>query len=252
VETARIADGPPREKPQQIADEVRGLIAGGELSRGELLGSEPDLVERFGVSRPSLREALRILEAEGLIAVVRGVHGGIYIREPDESLTARTAALFLQANSVPLADVYQARCAIEPAAVRMLAESRKRRTATDELSAMVDAQELLVDDVRAFTIANLAFHEHLVELSGNQTLSLLANAINQILVRALTVDGLHTTGSVGGRRRNLRSMRRLLELVDDGDASDAEEHWRTHMAVIGKIMLGEKAADIVDFTQHYE
>jgi DNA-binding FadR family transcriptional regulator len=250
--TARIADGPPREKPQQIADEVRGLIAAGELSRGELLGSEPDLVERFGVSRPSLREALRILEAEGLIAVVRGVRGGIFIREPDESLTARTAALFLQANSVPLADVYRARCVLEPAAVRILTASRKRRAATDELRSMLDAQAKLVDDVRAFTIANLAFHEHIVELSGNQTLSLLANAINEILVRALTVGGLHTTGSSSARRRNLRSMRRLVELIDAGDEAEAEGHWRTHMAVIGKIMLGDKASDIVDFTQHYE
>jgi len=53
-----------REKPQQIADELRALIVGGEFDEGELLGREPELVERFGVSRPSLREALRILETE--------------------------------------------------------------------------------------------------------------------------------------------------------------------------------------------
>ena len=54
-----------REKPQQIADEIRRLIIQGDLVEGELLGHEPELIERFGVSRPSLREALRILEAEG-------------------------------------------------------------------------------------------------------------------------------------------------------------------------------------------
>jgi len=64
-----------REKPQKIADELRSLIVSGELSEGDSLGHEPDLVERFGVSRPSLREALRILEAEGLVTVVRGVRG---------------------------------------------------------------------------------------------------------------------------------------------------------------------------------
>ena len=57
----------PREKPQQIADELRALIVAGELVEGDSLGHEPELVERFGVSRPSLREALRILEAEGLM-----------------------------------------------------------------------------------------------------------------------------------------------------------------------------------------
>jgi DNA-binding transcriptional MocR family regulator len=72
-----------REKPQQIADELRRLIVSGQLSEGDSLGREPELVERFGVSRPSLREALRILEAEGLISVVRGMLGGVVVHAPD-------------------------------------------------------------------------------------------------------------------------------------------------------------------------
>ena len=111
-----------REKPQQIADEIRAAIVAGDLSEGDSLGHEPDLVQRFGVSRPSLREALRILEAEGLITVVRGVFGGVIVHEPDERLTARTAALVLQARNVPVADVHAARSIIEPAAARLVAE----------------------------------------------------------------------------------------------------------------------------------
>jgi len=70
-----------REKPELIADELRSLIVSGKVAEGDSLGREPDLVERFGVSRPSLREALRILEAEGLITVVRGVLGGVVVRD---------------------------------------------------------------------------------------------------------------------------------------------------------------------------
>ena len=116
-----------REKPEQIADELRALIVSGELADGESLGREPDLVERFGVSRPSLREALRILEAEGLITVVRGVLGGVIVNQPNERMTARTAALVLQSRNVTLGDVHQARSVIEPAAVGILAASSPRR-----------------------------------------------------------------------------------------------------------------------------
>ena len=113
-----------REKPQQIADELRQLILSDKLSEGASLGHEPDLVKRFGVSRPSLREALRILEAEGLISVVRGMLGGVIVHKPDQRMTARMAALVLQARNVSLADVFEARSLLEPAAVRLIASSR--------------------------------------------------------------------------------------------------------------------------------
>src|SRR6478736_4453877 len=175
----RVADrkrqkSPPREKPQQIADELRALIVGGELSEGDSLGHEPDLVERFGVSRPSLREALRILEAEGLITVVRGVLGGVVVHEPDERMTARAAALVLQSRNVPLADVYDARSLIEPTAARVVATSRGRRSAAATLRGLIDEQERVIDDPEAFGVANARFHEQLVSLAGNQTLLIVA------------------------------------------------------------------------------
>ena len=133
--------GPIREKPQLIADELRALIVAGDLSEGESLGHEPDLIERFGVSRPSLREALRILEAEGLISVVRGASGGVVVHEPNERMTARTAALVLQARNVSLADVHQARSLLEPAAAATIARSGRRRSAGNQLALLIDEQE---------------------------------------------------------------------------------------------------------------
>ena len=129
-----------REKPEVIADELRSMIVSGKLSDGASLGRESDLVDRFGVSRPSLREALRILEAEGLVRVVRGVRGGVVVRQPDERITARNAALVLQFRNVTLADVHEARSIIEPAAARMLATARDRRAAAAELRQLIDAR----------------------------------------------------------------------------------------------------------------
>jgi GntR family transcriptional regulator, transcriptional repressor for pyruvate dehydrogenase complex len=239
---------PLREKPQLVADELRRLIVSGQLSEGESLGREPELIERFGVSRPSLREALRILEAEGLITVVRGVYGGVVVHEPDHRMTARTASLVLRARNVSLADVFDARAELEPLAAKSIATKRNRRAAVAELSHLIEKEEASIDDPGGFGLANAEFHERLVALAGNQTLAIVAEMLNEIVVRAVAAvsKGDDAMGSVSSRRRGLRSQRRLLELIAGGDASSAEEHWRAHMAVVGRVMLGQQASTVVD------
>jgi GntR family transcriptional regulator, transcriptional repressor for pyruvate dehydrogenase complex len=243
--------GKPREKPQQIADELRRLIILGELDEGDSLGHEPELIERFGVSRPSLREALRILEAEGLISVIRGVQGGVVVHRPDKRLTARTAAIVLQSRNVPLADVFEARTILEPAAARLVASGRNRKTHARTLRALIEEEEAAIGDPEAFGQANARFHEELVEMTGNQTLTIVAEMLNEVVARAVTIvsqsDG---NGSSATRRRGVRSQQRLVELIEAGEADAAESHWRTHMGVVGRVMLGQKARTVVDLLDH--
>ena len=243
----------PREKPQLIADELRALIVSGELSEGEWLGKEPELVKRFAVSRPSLREALRILETEGLITVVRGLRGGVVVHQPDERMTARTAALVLRARNVSLADVFQARALLEPVAAREIAAKRSRKAIVAELGALIDEQEEAIEDPEAFGVANAKFHERLVSLAGNQTFSIMAEMLNEIVARAVTAvsSADDVAGSLTTRKRGIRSQRRLLELLETGDAAAAETHWREHMAVVGRIMLGQEASTVVDLLDQY-
>ena len=253
VQSSRTLRGRLREKPQQIADELRRLIVSGELSEGDSLGHEPDLVERFGVSRPSLREALRILEAEGLITVVRGMLGGIIVHEPDGRMTARTAALVLQARNVSLADVYEARTLLEPIAVRVIASQRSRGAAVKELRQLVKQEVRVILDPDAFGPANARFHERLVALAGNQTLSIVAEMLNEVVTRAVTA--ISKTGpapdSAATRRRGIRSQERLVELIEAGKAAEAEAHWREHMTVVGKFLVKQGAKTVIDLMHHH-
>ncbi len=253
-----MADGrrdpaPPREKPQQIADELRDAIVSGGLSEGDSLGREQELIERFGVSRPSLREALRILEAEGLISVIRGVYGGVVVHEPDQRLTARTASLVLRARNVSLSDVFEARALLEPLAARAVASRRNRRGAVAELGRLIVKEEEAIEDPDRFGPANGTFHERLVALGGNQTLTIVAEMLEEIVVRAVTEVSRSedVVGSLSTRRRGLRSQRRLLELIEAGDASGAEDHWRAHMAVVGQVMRGQRASTVVELLHTY-
>jgi DNA-binding FadR family transcriptional regulator len=243
----------PREKPQQIADELRRLIVAGDLDEGDSLGHEPDLIERFGVSRPSLREALRILEAEGLITVVRGVQGGVVVHRPDQRLTARTAALVLQSRNVSLADVFQARTIIEPAAVRLVAAGRNRRSCARRLRSLIADEESAIDDPEAFGQANALFHSELVAMAGNQTLTILAEMLNEVVERAVTIvsrtDGKRD--SVATRKRGVRSQSRLADLIEAGDVDGSEVHWRTHMGIVGRVMLGQRAKTVIDLLDHF-
>jgi DNA-binding FadR family transcriptional regulator len=243
-----------REKPQQIADELRTLIVSGELSDGESLGREPDLVERFGVSRPSLREALRILETEGLIRVVRGLHGGVVVQSPDHRMTARTAALVLQSRNVSLADVFEARGMLEPLAAKTVASSRRRKAAANELMLLIDEERAALEDPEAFGHANARFHERLVALTGNQTLSILTEMLDEIVVRAVTAvsRGEDNVGSIATRRRGIRSQEHLVELIRSGQAQEAEDHWRSHMSIVGRVMLGQGSKTVIDLLHHQD
>lgn len=249
---ARPDDRPVREKPEQIADEVRSMIVGGELTEGDTLGQEPELIERFGVSRPSLREALRILEAEGLISVIRGAGGGVVVHEPDERITARTAALVLRARNVPLADVHEARRSLELTAVRAIASSTRRKSSAKELLGLVEEQERCIDDPGEFSAVNARFHERLVALAGNQTMSIVAEMLNEVVARAVTtVSQVPGEDALATRRRGIRSQHRLVELLAEGDQSAAEGHWHTHLTVVGKVLLGQQATTTVDLLDHY-
>jgi DNA-binding FadR family transcriptional regulator len=247
------ADRPPAvatvEKPEQIAAELRSRIVNGELVDGEALGREPDLIARFGVSRPSLREALRILETEGLIEVVRGVRGGVFVRSPDARMTARTAAMLLRARNVSLADVFEARYLLEPPAARAIASRiRGRRAAIDQLTSLIAREHEALDDHEAFGLANHAFHEAMVSLAGNQTLSMLAGTLDTVLASALIaisrVDKDLTSRAT--RQRDLRSQQKLVDLLAAGDADGAEKHWRAHMAYLSRNMARAASTTLVD------
>ena len=91
-----------------VASQLRRRIVRGELAEGAALPPESTLMEQFGVSRPTLREAFRVLESESLISVRRGAHGGARVHVPNGDVAARYAALVLEHRGTTLADLFTA------------------------------------------------------------------------------------------------------------------------------------------------
>src|SRR3954454_4025076 len=107
-----------------VAQQLRRQIIRGDLPEVASLPSGAVLMKRFGVSRPTLREAFRVLESEGLIRVRRGAHGGARVQVPSGEAAARYAGLVLEFRGATLQDVYEARGVLEPPCARRLASRR--------------------------------------------------------------------------------------------------------------------------------
>lgn len=171
----------------QIADQLRAAIASGSLKPGDRLPSEVQLAEKYGVSRGTVREAVRLLVAEHLVASTRGASGGTFIQLPEADVVAEQVghliALWLRAGDVSLAEVSHARAVLERECVRLAALHR-----TEELLAAIrwpveesrnpdlDLDEWLATDVE--------FHTAISKAAANRILELAMTAVH--LVRPLT------------------------------------------------------------------
>jgi GntR family transcriptional repressor for pyruvate dehydrogenase complex len=229
VTQVKEASVPPMRYPkasQIVAEKLRERIVRGTLKEGDVLPPEHELIAEFQVSRPTLREAIRILETEGLLTTSRGGKRGALVHYPGIEQVARTAALMLHVRGARISDVFQVFRMIEPAAARALAE----RAPLPDLSSLdrcVDAMEAAVGSPRETAQLLQRFSELLLELSGNPVLGFMGQALASIVERQLESIPL-TTGqlprsvasNMGSAARGLREVLTLIR-KGDGDAAEA-------------------------------
>ena len=212
---------------------------------GSRLPPEAELQQQFGVSRPTLREAFRILEAESLLSVRRGARGGAQIVTPDRSVAARHVGSLLQVTGATIGEVYEARMAIEPTAARMLA-LRGGPDAVRALREHLALMRILLasgPSPEDWTRASARFHDLIVELCGNKALAVAAGVLREIAATHVAL-ALPRTDTEATMARAVRSYSRLVDHVEAADAYGAERHWRTHMQVAGGMLFGTETLDL--------
>jgi DNA-binding FadR family transcriptional regulator len=216
-----------------VADELRRRIVTGSLQAGDQLPPEGQLVEQFQVARTSVREALRILESEGLLAIRRGPAGGGQVRDPDPRTLARYASLLLQLEGATVEDVHRARIMIEPPAAVSLAQRPDRVALAEQLSEALGAEEASKQHPEELAKMEGRFHQLVTTLTGNETLTLLSSVSNLIVahhVQRFFENRRRTRADVGaGFEAAHRAHARLVELVASGDGSAVELLWRRHL-----------------------
>lgn len=235
-----------------IARRIRLEIVSNALPDGASLPLESQLIAQYGVSRPTIREAMRILESEGLIVLQRGARGGAKIQPFDGTMVARSTGLILQAMGATIGDVYLARTLIEPEAAKLAAEVRPAQAAAalrEALAFGIEATRMAEtsDDLEKVRVATIAFHRVLLEQSGSITLTVIACAIEDVVDQHK--DFVYRKQApelfkerIGHIQYGLRSQERLIRLIEAGNGDAARDHWRKHMTNAGTFWLDSIAS----------
>jgi len=218
-----------------VASTLRNRILSGDLRDNAALPKHDELFAEFGVSMPSIREALRILETEGLITVRRGARGGAIVHRPDPTTAGYVVGLLMQANRIDVADLAAAVQQIEPLCAGMCAAREDRaETVLPELRAVQADSADVFDDFPKFVEQMRRFHETMLRCSGNDTIRLLLGILENIWYTqeaawAPRVNGRAEPPETKARYQSMREHDLLIDAIARGDVDGATQLARNHL-----------------------
>jgi DNA-binding FadR family transcriptional regulator len=234
---------------EMIADSLRRRILDGTLADGDVLPKVDDLLQEFPVSKPSIREAMRILETEGLISVRRGNVGGAVIHAPKPNTAGYILGMVLQMHRTPVTDLAEALAEFEPACAAKAAGSPRRM---DELVPLLNRlnQELAdnLADVTTFTRLSRRFHEAVIRGCGNATMALVAGSLgtlwsNHELKWAASTEDRDPTHEA--REAVLRTHVKITEAIEEGDSSRARHLAARHLEDTQRYVLEQTSKQFI-------
>lgn len=207
-----------------IVDELREDILSGRRRTGDRLPPENILAEQFQVSRTGVREAVRVLEALGLLEIRHGYAGGAFVAELGMAPLLGALHNSLQMGQVDVSELYEARQLFEPAITRLAVERSSPGLIEQLEENVAQAREALGSGSDAFAI-NLQFHAILAHGAGNRVAGLFTQALVELLER---IDREYPTNR-GVSRKAVSDHTDLVEAVRAGDGARAEALMISHL-----------------------
>lgn len=208
-----------------LANHLRGQILDGTLAEGTPLPVERELAASVGLSRGTVRDALRVLEIEGLITTRPGRAGGSFVRRPDATTLQRSLSALVSGRGVRFQSLLEARDALEPAAAALAATQRTER----DLTRLEEASELLrnaVDDIPTFLRRNAEWHMAVVAASGNEIMQIILDSLSQAIVAATDNSEFNTPKTMAD---TITAHDRVLAAIRKGDPAKAEAAMAKHV-----------------------
>jgi GntR family transcriptional repressor for pyruvate dehydrogenase complex len=206
---------------QLIVDQIRALIRTGELAVGARLPSERELCERFGVSRVTLREALRVLEANGLVKIRVGGHGGAFVTAPTTGRIGEGIADLLSMSALTAAEVTEARAVVELGVIPLVCE-RATAEELDELLALCDQAEAAREAGTYTVTMSFDFHLRVAAAAHNPAIVMLMRSFRGPVLMSLREA--HHEG-----RQGVDEHRAFVDAVRARDAARAQRIMSDHL-----------------------
>jgi DNA-binding FadR family transcriptional regulator len=216
----------------QVEEQIREAILSGQFSQGDKLPPETQLAEQFGVSRPTVREALGALVSAGLIRKLPGVAGGSFVNSVTTDSLSRALSTsvdtILRLGALDLEELGAVRHILEVPAAGLAAESR-----TDEhlarLRAIVERQKTTTIDDPDIPSYDLAFHTTIAHASGNRLLAAFVGALHSTTYPA---QYLEVTPTVA--RKTVKQHMAITAAIEAGDAAEAARSMKEHLEYVSR------------------
>jgi GntR family transcriptional repressor for pyruvate dehydrogenase complex len=208
-----------------IVDQVRLLIRQGQLAAGDRLPSERELCERFGVSRVTVREALRVLEANGLVEIRVGARGGAFVTAPSSRLVGEGISDLITLASLTAVEVTESRMVFELGIVPLVCE-RATKTDVDALYEICDRSTAALEGDGYPLELSAEWHTRYAQAAHNRAVAMLVESLHGPLLmsleRAREAAPLHGRGGV-------EEHRALVDAIAKKDVRTATKLMRTHL-----------------------
>ena len=225
---------------QQVADQIRELILRGELAPGERLPVESNLAVLFGVSRSTVREALRVLSSQRLVRAARGVGGGSFVAQPDpghvSDFLQTSIGLLTGTHQVSLAELIEARAVLEVPAAELAAGRRSDEDAATLVS--LAAAEALTSQLGQ----SKEFHITLVRAAGNRLVEVMTGPVFSVLSQRFLPDAIDPAAWDELCNDHVE----IAAAISAGDGERAREVMWAHIGRMGEIYRDDTEAEPED------
>jgi DNA-binding FadR family transcriptional regulator len=210
---------------EAVARDIVRRIRSERLAAGTQLPPEAQMLAEYGVGRASLREALRVLEINGLITIKPGPGGGPVVAGVDSHEFGRMATLYFQVGGMTFRELMEARLVVEPVMARLAAERRDPKLLKELKRAVSEAEGIELSQESEYLSTSADFHELVAGASGNRILDLYGSALLRIFY-----DRVGGMAFPVARREGVRNIHaEIAAAIADGDAALAERLMHEHM-----------------------